>query len=498
MASATLRIRDVEFSYPSSPSPVIRNLSATLTPGFTGVIGPNGSGKTTFLQLAVGLLVPESGGITVPPDSVYCSQRTDEAPASLALFLDDTGAAVYRLRWQLGIEDDWLDRWHRLSHGERKRAQIAVALWLQPAVLALDEPTNHLDAQARDQLRSALSEFSGIGLLVSHDRTLLDGMCSQCLWLGADNNRLYPGGYSAAQAVREQVLLTAERTRTKARRERDTLKRERIARAGHVSKANRARSKSAIAVKDHSAKAAVNLARNTDSGEGQRLRQLDGRMHRAEQALEHARVEKRYTIGFEIPGTVSSRDWLLQLDAGALSMGKNRTLQFPALELGSQTRVAITGGNGLGKSTLLRHLRQHLNLDADRLLYMPQELTAEQGATTLAELKSLPRDALGHAMNVVSCLGSRPGPLLDSVSPSPGELRKLLLALGMARRPQLLIMDEPTNHLDLPSVEALEGALAQCHCAMVLVSHDERFLNALATQRWHILAAPFGARLVME
>jgi ATPase subunit of ABC transporter with duplicated ATPase domains len=89
-------------------------------------------------------------------------------------------------------------------------------------------------------------------------------------------------------------------------------------------------------------------------------------------------------------------------------------------------------------------------------------------------------------MTVVSCLGSRPQRLLESVEPSPGEIRKILLATGIANVPQLIIMDEPTNHLDLPSIECLEQALVDCPCGLFLVSHDRRFLDALARKRWHI------------
>ncbi len=82
--------------------------------------------------------------------------------------------------------------------------------------------------------------------------------------------------------------------------------------------------------------------------------------------------------------------------------------------------------------------------------------------------------------------GSCPHRLLDSTTPSPGETRKLLLALGMTRRPHIIIMDEPTNHMDLPSIECLEQALADCPCCLLLVSHDRRFLEKLTQQHWQI------------
>ena len=104
----------------------------------------------------------------------------------------------------------------------------------------------------------------------------------------------------------------------------------------------------------------------------------------------------------------------------------------------------------------------------------------------LAEAKRLPEAVLGDVMRRYSRLGSRPGRLLESAQPSPGEIRKLLLALGIARGPHLIVMDEPTNHLDLPGILCLEEALAAAPCAMLLVSHDERFLERLARKRWSL------------
>lgn len=101
----------------------------------------------------------------------------------LSELLSSTDNIACRIKGQLNIGVDWHERWKTLSHGERKRAQIAVAIWSRPAILAVDEPTNHLDAEARDHLYKALNAFKGIGLLVSHDRELLDALCHQCLFI---------------------------------------------------------------------------------------------------------------------------------------------------------------------------------------------------------------------------------------------------------------------------------------------------------------------------
>jgi ATPase subunit of ABC transporter with duplicated ATPase domains len=117
---------------------------------------------------------------------------------------------------------------------------------------------------------------------------------------------------------------------------------------------------------------------------------------------------------------------------------------------------------------------------------LPQEVAAPVAREVLQEARKQPHEQLGHIMNVVSRLNSRPARLLQSHEPSPGEVRKLLLAMGMSRSPHVIVMDEPTNHLDLPSIEALETALVACPCALLLVSHDHQFIDNVGAQRWAI------------
>lgn len=148
--------------------------------------------------------------------------------------------------------------------------------------------------------------------------------------------------------------------------------------------------------------------------------------------------------------------------------------------------TGIVGANGSGKSTLIGHVMQSLNLPEDQVTYMPQEIDIHSSKAIMDQARELSDEKLGKMMTIVSRLGSRPHRLLESTEPSPGEVRKILLATGIANQPHLIIMDEPTNHLDLPSIECLEQALADCPCGLLLVSHDRRFLDALACQRWHI------------
>jgi ATPase subunit of ABC transporter with duplicated ATPase domains len=209
--------------------------------------------------------------------------------------------------------------------------------------------------------------------------------------------------------------------------------------------------------------------------------------------LESLRVEKEYRLGIELTGEVSTRNALFRLPPGALPLGESRHLVFPELVMIAQDRIALTGPNGSGKSTLLRHIISQLTLPEERVICLPQELEPAVARQSLAELRQLSGPRLGEVMAYISRLGSRPDSLLDSENPSPGELRKILLALGITRRPHLIIMDEPTNHLDLPSIECLENALDATVCGLLLVAHDERFLGHLVNRRW-IIASQLDRR----
>ena len=148
MRQAHVLLHHVSFTHTAASTPLFTNITAHFPPGWTGIVGANGAGKTTLLHLATGILLPQQGAVQAPADALYCPQRTESVPALFMEFLQATDGEVYTLKGRLGIADDWLQRWQTLSHGERKRAQLGVALWRQPPVLAVDEPTNHLDDEA--------------------------------------------------------------------------------------------------------------------------------------------------------------------------------------------------------------------------------------------------------------------------------------------------------------------------------------------------------------
>jgi len=163
--------------------------------------------------------------------------------------------------------------------------------------------------------------------------------------------------------------------------------------------------------------------------------------------------------------------------------------------------AAKTGGRARRCARWTAASSRRLDLPAGRVVYLAQEIDRDTARRTVAAVRHLPKARLGAVLSVVGALGSEPQRLIETDEPSPGELRKLLLALGMAASPHLIVMDEPTNHLDLPSIECLERALGDCPSALLLVSHDVRFLGRLTRLRWEIApdeADPAGLRMRLQ
>ncbi len=396
----------------------------------------------------------------------------------------------------MAVGPDWAERWPSLSHGERKRAQIAVALWRRPALFTVDEPTNHIDLDARRLLATALRSFSGVGLLVSHDRELLDALCSRCLVLSGGRAVLRPGGYTEAAALGRAERERAEALHARAKRELRRLKTEAAERRQEAERAYRKgkNSKRRLARGDSDGREKIDMARimGKDAKAGRLLSQLDGRLRQAQERLSGIRIRQERSLGIHMRGEPIGRRVLLQVPEGAVPLGPGRSLRCPRLEVRRQERVAVMGPNGSGKSTLIRHVLEHIDLPTERLVYLPQEVPAARGAEVIDKARRLPARRLGDVMSYVSRLGSDPERLLQTERPSPGEVRKLMLALGVSERPHLIVMDEPTNHLDLPSIECLEEALDACVCGLLLVSHDLRFLRRLCRTRWETGATGDG------
>lgn len=500
MARTNLTFSEVSFQYETSVTPLFDALSFSLGPGWTAVCGANGSGKTTLLKLAAGILTPQLGSIISPDNAAYCEQRTDEPDEAVFDFHNTYDADCCRLRGMLGLEEDWIDRWETLSHGERKRMQLASLLHQEPDLLLVDEPTNHLDVDAKEYVINALRRYDGIGLLVSHDRALMDTLCSRCLYIEPPAVDLRSGSYTDTVAAKQREYEHEKREYLQTRDKLEKLKKEAHRREQKAAVNAKKHSKKKLRWKDSDGRSTIDAARvsGKDAAASQLASSMKKRVVRTQSRLESIVPKKEYDMGIWVEGSRSHHDFIFETGERTIPLGDEKVLRLPSLRVGAAERVGISGANGSGKSTLIKYLTAHLSIADEKLLYIPQEIEAEQSAALLKRITELPQKELGRLMSIISRLGSKPDRLLESELPSPGETRKLLLAKGVMGDPHCIVMDEPTNHMDLPSIECLESALAEAPCALVLVSHDLRFLDAIANTRWRTVQETAGYRLEVD
>jgi len=471
--------------------PLLDGVSAVFPDGWTGLVGENGAGKSTLLRLVADELTPQQGSIHVEPDRatvVHCHQDV-EAPGDdvRSLALREDGPA-WRLRAELGLEGDDLARWSTLSPGERRRWQIGAALAREPRVLLLDEPTNHLDAGGRALVLAALRRFRGAGILVSHDRATLETLTVRTARVQRGHLTLTDGHYGEAREVwaanDARAREVREQARTEVGRTRRALAHARSARAA----AERSRTGRALDRKDHDARSmgAKNRRAAAEARLGADVRRSRTLVERASAALRHAHVEVELGRSVFLGYAPAPRPVVLALDAPEIRAGSTALIVNVHAVLRREDRVRLTGPNGAGKSTLLSRLLEASPERAEQVFFLGQEVAGDDGRAILERVRALPSDTRGRALSLVAALGTDPDRLLASGAPSAGEVRKLLLAEGLARRPWAAVLDEPTNHLDLPTVERLTAALRAYPGALLLVTHDDALADTCTTARWEI------------
>jgi ATPase subunit of ABC transporter with duplicated ATPase domains len=420
---------------------VLDRLSLTVTPSSrVGVVGPNGIGKSTLLRVLAGLEEPDSGTIKREPP--------DLSVAYLAQQLDVAG----------------------LSGGEAARRKLEAILTADAEVLLLDEPTNDLDFAALQSLEHFVQKHRGGLVVVSHDRAFMEGMTSIVEFEAETRSvREYTGGWSQFAQQRAAARARQESAYADYRVGRERIE-EQVRRMRQWEERGYGQGRKKKKTKDVKKAGEKKLAR-----------------------LE--RVEKPWTpwrLQLTLAPEQRGGDVVARLERAIIARDGFR-LGPISLELRQGDRLALLGRNGVGKTTLLKALLGELPLASGRRWVGPSvvlgELPQGQGQfggsqrllDSFVDLAGLTVDD-ARSLLAKFALGAgdvlRPGRSL-----SPGERSRAAIALLAARHVNALVLDEPTNSLDLEAIEQLEFALEDFQGALVLVTHDRRFLDAFgATQ----------------
>ncbi|MEZ5710662.1 MAG: ATP-binding cassette domain-containing protein [Blastomonas sp.] len=436
------------------------------------LIGRNGAGKTTLLRLIADRIDCDRGKRTIQPGIKVVLLEQDPNFAGHDRLIDwalagaDAPPAheVAAIADQIGID---LDREARTaSGGERRRAAICRALAQEPDVLLLDEPTNHLDLAAIDWLEGWLGRFTGAFLVISHDRTFLERLTRQTLWLDRGALRRQEIGFGGYEAWMEKVYAeearAAEKLDAKLKIEAHWLERGVTARR----KRNQGRLEKLWEMR------AQRAAMLGPSGTA-KLKVVSDDV-RTKSVIVAENVSKAFGDGEERRTII--RDFSLRIQRG--------------------DRIGIVGANGAGKTTLIRMLTGELApdtgsvtlaktldgvvIDQQRKLMAPdkrvRDVLAEGG--DWIEVRGIKKHVQGYLKEFLfepSLVDAKVGTL------SGGERSRLLLAREFARASNLLVLDEPTNDLDLETLDLLQEVIADYDGTVLIVSHDRDFLDRTVT-----------------
>lgn len=519
---ASVSLTNLSWS-PPDRLPFFADLTLAFGPDRTGLVGRNGTGKSTLLRLISGALTPDAGQVQITGTLAMMRQDVIDQPddtvaelfgATRALDLLDRAEAgqadadlLAEADWTLpmrieaalarcGLSVDPRAPLTRLSGGQRVRAALAAMVHAAPDVLLLDEPTNNLDRAGRQAVGDILRGWSGAVIVASHDRALLEETDAivELTSLGATR---YGGNYSAYRALKQVELDAARHDLAHAEKTRDaTAARarqaaERKARKDAAGKRSRASGSQPKVLMD-----AARERAEASGGAGARLR--DARAAEADAALDAARdkVEVLQPIEMEIARTgLPAGRTVLHLDAVTGGHDPDApVITDLSLTLTGPERVALSGPNGSGKSTLLALVTGALTPVHGTvarhvpLALLDQHVTLLEPGQTLHDnfRRLVPGSDANSAHAALARFGFRARDALRRAGDLSGGERLragLACALGGLPPPGLLILDEPTNHLDLDSVAELEAALTAYDGAMLVVSHDAAFLGALGIDR---------------
>jgi ATP-binding cassette subfamily F protein uup len=459
--------------------PLLDKAAFQIEPGErVAVIGRNGTGKSTLLQILAGDLAPDSGAVLRQP-GVRVARLVQDVPLSA----DRTVATVVgEGLGDLDIHDEW-QREHQadmvmsrlslppdaivdtLSGGWKRRVLLARALVGAPDLLLLDEPTNHLDIEAITWLESFLAEYRGAVAFVTHDRAFLERLATRIVELDRGMLTSWPGDYATFERKKEEWLANEE--------------------------LSNARFDKKMAQEEVWLRRGVKARRTRDEGRVKALMQM-----RAE------RMERRSRAGqvkLSIDSSDSSGKMVFEAQGVSYAYDKSPVVKNFSARVMRGDRIGLIGPNGAGKTTLLRLLLGDLT---------PTEGEVRRGANVQLAYYDQQREQLDPDRTVVDTIGDgndtvtvngQPrhvvGYLQDFLfsperarSPvralSGGERNRLLLARLLTRPANTLVLDEPTNDLDLETLELLEQQLVEWPGTLLLVSHDRRFLDNVVTSTY--------------
>lgn len=541
--STSITCTSLSFTWPDG-TPVIEGLDVSFGPGRTGLIGVNGAGKSTLLKLIAGELTPTGGAVRVAGEVGYLPQnvtldtalRVDEAlgiaARRAALHAIEAGDVAEEHFETVG--DDWdveeralatlgelglghigLDRTvGEVSGGESVLLRLAALLLRRPDVLLLDEPTNNLDLYARRRLYTAVANWPGVMVVVSHDRELLE-LVDQIADLrrvstaargtsveGGGGRRVgevvwYGGNFSAYEEALAVEQEAAERMVRVA--EADFRKQKRELADAQVKLARRKRYGQRMWDQKREPKIVMGArkrAAQESAGKHRLLHEerLAGARERLDEAVEAVRDDDEIRVDLPYTAVPPGRTVLTLLDL-ELAYGARVNGGF---DLRGPERVALVGRNGAGKTTLLRTIAGELEPVSGEatahvpLRFLPQRLDVLDDGLTVAEnVARFAPDATDNRIRARLARFLFRGARADreAATLSGGErFRAALAALLLAEpAPQLLMLDEPTNNLDMASARQLTTALESYEGALIVASHDLPFLESIGITRWLLM-----------
>lgn len=486
-----LSANNLSFQYEQSTHTVFSNISFTVNPGWTAVVGKNGCGKSTLFKLIAGELQPDTGTISTPDHIYYCPQGAEIPQGRLEEFYEAFYAgesAAGELFGLLKLDYDWPYRLLQLSYGENRRLQLACALYQEPEVLILDEPTNHLDEEGMELLLGALIRYSGIGLVVSHDRDFLNRLCSSTLFFEQDALRHRPGTVTEGLEQQELERQTAVNTYSALEKQASRLRATARNKQKTVEQKKGSTSKRSLRWKDSDSRYKIDQARmkGRDVIGSKLYKSADNQATRAEEKLAGLQKPSARKTGITIHGKPVRSDCIAQLPPGQFHFCDGRIMEYPELQLKPADRIALTGANGSGKTTLIRKLCQCLHINSDQVLYLPQEFSIRELQELEERFSAYTREEKGHVLAFFHRLNGEVETVNRLLALSPGERKKMALAMGFFAEVSLVILDEPINHLDMVSRLAMEEALKSYTGGVLLVCHDRSFREAVTTTEWRI------------